>query len=168
MRLGAHESIAGGMPLAVERALADGCEAFQVFTRPGRSWLTRPLGRDEVDAFRKARRQAGTPVFAHASYLINLGGEPGPNREKSLDCLVTELERCELLGLFGLVLHPGGHPDEARGLALIKDALDEPSVKPARKSARKVPAKKAAKKAPAKKAAKKASATKAAASVAGD
>jgi deoxyribonuclease-4 len=113
------------MERSVERGLADGCESIQIFTRAGRSWYTRALEREEVDAFRSARRRAGVPVVAHGSYLINLGSEPGEQREKSIDGFVVELQRCELLGIEGLVFHPGSHPDVDVGLKRVAEGLDE-------------------------------------------
>ena len=56
--LGAHESIAGGLHKAFERARADGCASLQIFTRSGRTWLSKPLGDEELDAFAKARKAA--------------------------------------------------------------------------------------------------------------
>jgi deoxyribonuclease-4 len=63
--------------------------------------------------------------MAHGSYLCNLGTEVPELRKKSIDNLVDELTRCERLGVAYLVIHPGGHVDEKRGLQLISEALDE-------------------------------------------
>src|SRR2546426_9795408 len=38
MRLGAHESTSGGLHEAFPRALADGAEALQIFTKSSRMW----------------------------------------------------------------------------------------------------------------------------------
>ena len=37
--LGAHMSVAGGLPRAVERAVAHRCDAFQIFTKNASRWL---------------------------------------------------------------------------------------------------------------------------------
>jgi deoxyribonuclease-4 len=125
MILGAHESIAGGPSKAFERALADTAESLQIFTKNARGWKAKPLDPEEIQAFRAARQQSGLPVVAHCSYLVNLGTEDPELREKSIAGLTDELERCELLGIPWLVLHPGGHPDLERGTALIAAGLDE-------------------------------------------
>ncbi len=125
MRIGAHESIAGGVSRALARAEEHGAHSLQLFTKNARGWKAPPLTEEECLAFRAEVRRTRLPVVAHGSYLVNLGTEAPAQREKSLDCVVEELTRCERLGIPFLILHPGGHPDERRGLALISQALDE-------------------------------------------
>src|SRR5262245_27725358 len=72
--LGAHMSIAGGLSLALERDREVGCGAVQIFLKNQRQWTAKRLATDEVRAFRAARRATSVRhVFAHSSYLINLG-----------------------------------------------------------------------------------------------
>jgi deoxyribonuclease-4 len=124
MLLGAHESIAGGLHRAFERAAADGAGALQLFVKNGRTWKARPIEPAEARAFRSAGAAAGVPAFAHASYLLNLAAEPGTEvRARSLDGLADELARCEQLGLPGLVVHPGANADATRGIALAGEAI---------------------------------------------
>ena len=52
--IGAHMSIAGGLPLACERAAALGCDTMQIFTKNERQWRARPIPDEEAAAFRKA------------------------------------------------------------------------------------------------------------------
>ena len=62
MRIGAHMSVAGGVSRAVERAVAHGCEALQIFTKNGNQWRGSPLDPAEVRAFRRrAKRRASRP-----------------------------------------------------------------------------------------------------------
>lgn len=121
MRIGAHESIAGGLALAFDRGRADGAEAIQIFTKSSRQWDAKPIADADAVAFRAAR--AGVPVLVHGSYLINLGAEPGEVRRRSLAAFRDELDRCEQLGVEWLVTHPGAHADEATGLRLIAEAV---------------------------------------------
>ena len=123
--LGAHESVAGGLSRAFERAAEHGAEAIQIFTKNARGWKARPLDDAEVKGYRAASAHARLPACAHASYLINLAAHDPEQRAKSLDAMEDEILRCDLLGVPLLVVHPGTHPDEARGLALIADALRE-------------------------------------------
>ncbi|CAM3220885.1 deoxyribonuclease IV [Corallococcus sp. ZKHCc1 1396] len=125
MRIGAHESIAGGVSQAFQRAEAHGAKALQIFTKNARGWSAPALTEDEARAFRAEARRAGLPVIAHGSYLVNLAGEVPEAREKSLACVTEELTRCERLGIPLLILHPGSHPDTARGLERIAHGLDE-------------------------------------------
>jgi deoxyribonuclease IV len=124
--IGAHMSIAGGLPRAVDRAVLHGCDALQIFTKSAGQWRARPLPPDEVRAFRTAVAQAQLhPVVAHASYLINLAARAEPLRTHSLASLGEELDRAEALGLMGLVLHPGActGSSDADGLGLIAAGL---------------------------------------------
>jgi deoxyribonuclease-4 len=107
-RIGAHMSIAGGLPIAVDRAALHGCEALQIFTRSTGQWRSRPLADAEVAAFKRRRDETGIgPALAHASYLINVASPAGPLRTQSLAALGEELDRAERLGLLGVVVHPG-------------------------------------------------------------
>jgi deoxyribonuclease-4 len=126
-RIGAHMSIAGGLPRAVDRAVVHGCESLQIFTKSAGQWRARPLPADEVAMFRRRVEESGvSPVVAHASYLINLAARGEPLRSRSIDSLCEELERAEALGLLGLVLHPGACTggSDAEGLQLIARALE--------------------------------------------
>ena len=78
MRLGAHESISGGMHKAIERAQRVGCDAAQLFVKANRVWAARSLSDEEVDRFREAAMSSAiSPQVGHASYLLNLAS-PDP------------------------------------------------------------------------------------------
>jgi deoxyribonuclease-4 len=67
-RIGAHLSIAGGLPRAIDRAVASGCETLQIFTKSVGQWRARPIPREERDAFRRrARETRVAPILAHNS-----------------------------------------------------------------------------------------------------
>ena len=87
-RLGAHLSISGGLPRAVDRAVASRCEALQIFTKSAGQWRARVIPDDEMVLFRRRVADTGIhPVIAHNSYLINiclLYTSPSPrDRQKS-------------------------------------------------------------------------------------
>jgi len=126
--LGAHMSIAGGLHRALERGRALDCAAVQIFLKNQRQWRTRPMTDAEVRAFHAARRQTGIRhVFAHASYLINLGTPDDAAWRQAVDAFTDELERAERLGLSCVVVHPGSHlgAGVVSGLARVVAALDE-------------------------------------------
>jgi deoxyribonuclease-4 len=123
MLLGAHEGIAGGVSTAFARAEEDGAECLQIFTRNARGWAAKPLEADEVARFRAEAKRTGLPAAAHSSYLINAAAPDPEIRKKSWAGLADELERCEQLGLFALIFHPGSNPDEAAGLALAAEGM---------------------------------------------
>ena len=108
--LGAHCSVAGGMPNAIGRATSLGCTAAQVFVKNASQWKGREVGEEEAAAFRSAHAASGVgPLVAHASYLINLCTTDPALLERSREALADELARCARLGVGGLVLHPGAH-----------------------------------------------------------
>ncbi len=119
-------SIAGGLPRAVERARAAGCDTLQIFTKSSGQWRARPLPDAEIAKFRRLSEELDVrPVIAHASYLINLGAPADTLRQRSGAALGEELDRAEALGLLGVVLHPGSYTTttEEEGLARIADGI---------------------------------------------
>jgi deoxyribonuclease-4 len=125
LRLGAHESIAGGVWKALERGAEHGAEAVQIFTKSARGWAAKPLAAEDAKSYRAKAAETGLPSAAHASYLVNLAAEPGDHREKSLAAMADDWGRANTLGLVGLVVHPGAHADTARGTELVADAIAE-------------------------------------------
>ena len=124
--LGAHLSIAGGLPRAVDRAEATGCEALQIFTKSTGQWRARVLPPEEIARFRTRLDETGIrPAIAHNSYLINVAAAIPALRAQSIEALGDEIDRAEALGLQALVMHPGSYTSgtEGQGLSLIADAL---------------------------------------------
>jgi len=122
-------SIAGGVHTAFERARRAGCTAMQVFTKNNTQWSAKPYTEDNIGKYAAARRvEPGMPVVAHASYLINLCAVAPATLEKSIAAFADELDRCESLGILGLVVHPGAHMGEGedagiRGIAASLNAV---------------------------------------------
>lgn len=128
MPFGAHMSIAGGFDQAIRRGQQTGCETVQIFVKNASRWQAKPLEEGDIERFRQARRETGIePVLAHNSYLINIGSPDEDLWEKSLDSLTQEIERCALLEIPYLVMHPGAHSGagEEVGLRRITAALNE-------------------------------------------
>lgn len=126
--LGAHESIAGGMSKAFDRAQSVGCESVQIFVKSNRAWAAKPLTDEDIERFRARAEESGIqPVVGHASYLLNLGTPDEELWKKSRDVLILELQRCEVLGVGYLVLHPGAHvgSGEEVGLTRVAQALGQ-------------------------------------------
>ena len=126
--IGAHMSIAGGLHLALERGREVGCGAVQIFLKNQRQWAAKPLAADEVRAFGAARRRTAIRhVFAHSSYLINLGNPNAAMWAQTVAAFTDELERAEALGLSCVVIHPGSHMGTGleAGRGRVVAALDE-------------------------------------------
>jgi deoxyribonuclease IV len=123
---GAHMSVAGGMPRAVDRAVAHRCDALQIFSKNANQWRGRPLSGEEVVEFRRRVDDARlAAVVSHASYLINLATSATMLRRQSCEAMADELDRAEALGLVGVVLHPGAYTSSSpsEGLRLIAENL---------------------------------------------
>jgi deoxyribonuclease-4 len=126
--LGAHHSIAGGTPNAVDRALATGSRVLQIFVKNSNRWVGKEIDDEEALAFRTARTGAGLlAVAAHSSYLINAAGSNAALRRRSTAALSDELERCGRLGVGALVLHPGscGESGVGAGVTRVAKMLDD-------------------------------------------
>jgi deoxyribonuclease-4 len=128
MIVGSHVSAAGGVFKAVQRAVDVGCDCIQIFTKNNNQWAAKPLADADVQKWNDAL--AGSNLshpIAHASYLINLASPKDDLFQKSIDALVIELERGNLLSLDGLVVHPGAFTDSSGqdGLNRIVDAVAE-------------------------------------------
>jgi len=124
MLLGAHESTSGGLHEAFVRALADGAEAVQIFTKSSRMWRAKEITSEDAQVFRARNQETALPCAVHASYLVNLGTGPGDLREKSIAAFTDELARADLLGIPSLVVHPGANSDCKQGLRNVAEALD--------------------------------------------
>ena len=108
--LGAHMSIAGGLPNAIRRGVAAGCGVVQIFVKNQLRWVGRRLDEDEALEFRRELAASGMrAACAHANYLINLATPDPDERARAVDALLDDLERAERLGLPFVVLHPGSH-----------------------------------------------------------
>ena len=121
--LGAHQSVAGGLSKAVDRAVETGCQCLQIFTRNVNRWDAAPIPPAEAAAFRAAVTAAGLAcVVVHNSYLINPASADDTLRDKSIAGLVVELERAEQLGIPWVVAHPGAAGAQLRADAVARAA----------------------------------------------
>jgi deoxyribonuclease-4 len=126
--LGAHVSISGGIARAPERAASLSMNAFQVFTKNSNQWAGKSITNDEAAAFSEGVKDAGLErVIAHTDYLINPASANDVTAARSIESLRHEIERCSLLGIDLLVMHPGSHggTGERRGIEKLGVALGE-------------------------------------------
>ncbi|MBQ9473672.1 MAG: deoxyribonuclease IV [Bacteroidales bacterium] len=110
--IGAHVSASGGVCNAILAAEAIGANAFALFTRNQRSWVSKPLDAQEVAAFKQLLVERGFDsryVLPHDSYLINLGSPDEETLQKSRAAFLDEMSRAQQLGLQLLNFHPGSH-----------------------------------------------------------
>ncbi len=120
-------SIAGGYYKAADAAGKLGMETVQVFTKNNNQWRAKPIADNESQLFLDAVKRNNLQLpTSHASYLINLGSFSDELWQKSIDAMVIELARATLLGIHGVVLHPGSHADRSpeEGIARVVAAID--------------------------------------------
>ncbi len=126
--LGAHMSIAGGTPEAIDRARRVKCNVLQIFVKNNNRWVGKTLTLEEGEEFRRRREKSNLrDVVAHTSYLINLAAGPGEVRDRSIASFLDEAERCMILGIDALVVHPGCHngAGERIGVQRTAGAINE-------------------------------------------
>lgn len=124
-KIGAHVSIAGGLEKAFARGEEFSCEAIQIFSKNQLQWRSAPISQGRAERFLRAWGESSVEdVVVHSSYLINLAATDATG-EKSVAALEDEIERCDILGIDNLILHPGssrGNPVE-QSLDLMSERL---------------------------------------------
>ncbi|MDY6773847.1 MAG: deoxyribonuclease IV [Candidatus Nanohaloarchaea archaeon] len=109
-RIGAHVSISGGFPEAVEREKEVGGTCGQVFVGSPRGWKVPEVDDDEAEEFqRRFQDEDIQPWIVHGTYLINLATPKEDLGEKSVNAVQQELESASELGIPYYVFHPGAH-----------------------------------------------------------
>ena len=94
---GAHVSASGGVENAPLNAAAIGANAFALFTKNQRQWVSAPLTQKSIEAFKANCAEHGyTPaqILPHDSYLINLGSPDPEGLAKSRAAFWT---RCNVV-----------------------------------------------------------------------
>lgn len=125
--MGVHVSIAGGLDRAVDRAVERGCDLFQIFSRNPRGWGSKDISPGDADKFLAKMKASGLALAVdHMPYLPNLASPKEDVYARSVDLLLTELERCQKLCIPYLVTHLGSHlgTGQEAGKRRIADALD--------------------------------------------
>ena len=122
--IGAHVSASGGVENAPLNAMAIGADAFALFTKNQRQWVSAPLTAKSIELFKENCRKSGIApeyILPHDSYLINLGNPDEEAIQKSRAAFIDEMLRCEQLGLTMLNFHPGSHLNKIS----VEQCLDE-------------------------------------------
>lgn len=131
MRLGAHISIAKGIPYLVDRQSEIGGNCGQMFVGSPRTWAVSSFDPCDGTDFLDLREAADQhPYTVHATYLINLASPKDDLRERSIGCLQAELEAAARMHVDYVVVHPGAHTGSGRddGIDRISESLDRLSI----------------------------------------
>ncbi|CDO77221.1 hypothetical protein BN946_scf184747.g34 [Trametes cinnabarina] len=101
-KIGPHVSAAGGVENAIINAAAVGANAFAIFLKSQRKWDSSALQDKSIQKFKERMKAFGyspAHILPHGSYLVNLGNPDQEKRDKSYECFLDDLKRCEQLGL---------------------------------------------------------------------
>ncbi|RDX47718.1 AP endonuclease [Lentinus brumalis] len=129
-KIGPHVSSAGGVENAIVNAASVGANAFAIFLKSQRKWDSNALKDESIAKFKERMKEFGySPryVLPHGSYLVNLGNPDSEKREKSYQCFLDDLKRCEQLGLELYNFHPGSTVGAAtleESIALIAECIN--------------------------------------------
>ena len=93
LRIGAHTSIAGGVPNAVDEQLGIGGNCGQIFSHSPQVWQDPNVGDEEAETFRDlvAEHDLG-PWVIHSSYLVNLCTPKDDLRARSIESMQQEVD----------------------------------------------------------------------------
>ena len=126
--VGGHMSIAGGLYKSIDRAEDVGATCMQIFTKSNKQWAAKKITQEDVQQFKERWKNSTIgPVVVHASYLINIGSAQQILRSKSVHALREELERCDILDIPYLIVHPGAATNSSADecLELIAKSINE-------------------------------------------
>jgi len=117
--LGAHVSIAGGLPNAIENGVKLGCNVIQIFGSSPRVWSFKMPPDEEVEEFNIKRQKEGIKqVFLHSIYLINLASPSEKMRKLSIQSLINYLNLGIKIDAQGVITHIGTATGTTQKLAL--------------------------------------------------
>lgn len=98
---------------SLEEALSYGANTFMFYTGAPQNTSRYPINDGlTLEALNKMIENNidYSKVIVHAPYIINLANDSDPDKFKfSVNFLIGEVERCDLLGIKYMVLHPGSH-----------------------------------------------------------
>lgn len=98
---------------SLEEALNNDETTFMFYTGAPQNTNRSPINLDLVDEAKKKMIKNGIDinnVIVHAPYIINLANNKDQSKyDFSIEFLKEEISRCEELGIYKLVLHPGSH-----------------------------------------------------------
>jgi deoxyribonuclease-4 len=120
-------SISGGVFNALLYGQELDCTTIQIFTKNNNQWKAKELTPEDLkEFFENQKKTKIAPVIGHNGYLINLASPKEEVYKKSMESMLTELKRAELLRLPYLVMHPGSHlgSGEREGIKKIVRSLN--------------------------------------------
>lgn len=128
LNIGCHISIAKGFEHAAKQAVSIGANTFQFFTRNPRGGKAKELDYEDLRKLESIMSEYKfVPLFAHASYTMNLCSNNEETREFAKHVLKDDIERIKRIGNAHYIFHPGSHVKQGaqKGIEYIVEALNE-------------------------------------------
>jgi len=112
IKLGAHQSIAGGLHEALNRINSIGGNCLQIFSSSPRGWNFAKIDEGQVSKFLNLKsRLKIDPIYFHASYLVNLADDSKTGHLSKLS-LIAEMNIAPSLKIKGSIIHLGSFKDQ--------------------------------------------------------
>lgn len=127
LNIGCHLSVAKGFFKAGQQAVDIDANTFQFFTRNPRGGKAKQIDNKDVDKLKNLMVEYQfAPLFAHASYTMNLCSNKEETREFANAILADDLERLKQLPKAMYIFHPGSHVGQGveEGINWIVSALN--------------------------------------------
>ncbi|CDJ69380.1 endonuclease V, putative [Eimeria necatrix] len=129
--VGAHISAAGGVHNAPLSCFNVKGQAFALFLKCQRKWVSPPLADTAIAGFKlrcdSLKMDKDVQVLPHGSYLINVANPDKAKQENAYNALLDDLQRCEALGIKLYNIHPGstvGECSKEEGIRNIAAAVN--------------------------------------------
>lgn len=113
--VGGHATVGGGLGRAGLRYLESAeADAVQLYVSNPRGWALTDGDPAQDELFRAGCTQRGTPVYIHASLLVNLGSPTEATVRRSVASLEHALRRGAAIGARAVVFHAGSAVEAER------------------------------------------------------
>jgi AP endonuclease 1 len=117
-----------GVHNSINNALHIGGNAFALFLKSQRKWVSPPLATEAQDMFhafsKEHKYDQSKHVLPHGSYLVNLAQAEPEKAEQAYNCFLDDLQRCEALGIKLYNFHPGNTGPHPRSQAIARIAAN--------------------------------------------
>ena len=130
--IGSHVSFTKDKQLlgCVEETLSYGANTFMFYTGAPQNTNRVDIDKEKTELALNLMKENNIDyknVVIHAPYIINLASGDEEKRDFAIRFLKQEIDRCEILGIDKLILHPGSHVGIGieKGIQNIIDSLNE-------------------------------------------